>query len=301
MKNRTFAFLLLFIVTIIWAIAAVVVKYTLGGIEPLPFLTYRFLISFVIAAFALAFTRNKFNYSLKTWAGITIYSFLTTTFSLGLLFLGLDQTTVLELAIIGLAGPLLAEYAGVIFLKEHLTKREKLGTLIAFLGTIFTIVEPVLHATDSFSSFTGNILLLISTVGDIAALILLKKLIKEKIQPFFLTNMAFIIGFITLLPVTIIAIGIPNFVNIVSNLSVPNHLGVIYMAVFSGTIAYTLRARAQKSLEVSETAIFGYLSPIISVPLAVIFLSETITPIFIIGGILVAIGIFIAETKSKSH
>lgn len=301
MNYKKLAFFLLFVVTLIWGFAAIVIKFTLGGISPLPFLTYRFLISFLAAILILAFTKNKYSYSIKTWFGIFVYSVLSTTFALGFLFVGLEKTTVLELSLIALIGPLVTSYAGVLFLKEHITKREKIGTLIAFLGTIFTIIEPIINSQDIFSSVSGNILLFTYLVGDVASIILLKKLVREKIPPLFLTNISFIIGFIVLLPISFIFLGVEKFISTLANLEFIYHFGVIYMALVSGTIAYALRAKAQKTLEVGQTAIFGYLTPILSMPLAVFFLGEKVTPMFLLGGIIVATGIFIAETKAKKQ
>ncbi|MCS7092785.1 MAG: DMT family transporter, partial [Patescibacteria group bacterium] len=211
MNHKQFAFFLLFIVSLIWGFAAVVIKFTLEGISPLPFLTYRFLISASIAIAIFALTKNKYSYKPKTWLGIFIYSILSTTFALGFLFLGLDKTTVLELSLITLIGPLITSYAGVVFLNEHITKREKIGTLIAFLGTIFTIVEPILNAEDNFSGITGNILLFVYLVVEVASVILLKKLVREKVPPLFLTNISFTIGFIVLIPISFVSLGINKF------------------------------------------------------------------------------------------
>jgi drug/metabolite transporter (DMT)-like permease len=296
---RIKAYFLLLLVTIIWAVAAIVIKFTLDGITPLPFLAYRFLISAGIGAIAIFMYRGRLPKSLKTWAAITIYSFLSTTFALGLLFLGLDRTTVLNLSLITLAGPLLLEVAGVIFLKEKISKREKVGTAIAFAGALLTILEPIFEANASFGGFEGNLLILIYMVGDIASIILLKKLIKKEISATILTHISFVIGLVTLIPILVIFMGVSPFVQVVSALPVKYHLGVIYMAIMSGTVAYALRAKAQKEIEVGEAGLFGYLVSVFSAPLAVFFLHEEITPLFIVGAVLIAVGVFVAEYRKK--
>lgn len=300
---RLRAYILLLIVSIIWGAAVVVTKYTFDGIAPLPFLTYRFLISAVVALFALSFTWHKLPNlrNIKLWSAITIYSFLSTTFALGFLFLGLDRTTVLNLTIMTLAAPLLAEYAGVIFLGEHISKREKIGTLIAVLGTLFTLVEPLFQTSASLGGVTGNVLVLAYLAGDIASVILLKKMLRRHIDPYALTNISFVIALVTILPITIIFMGIPEFVYTLVALEPQYHLGVIYMAIFSGTIAYTLRAKAQKTIEVGEASLFAYVTPIFSAPLAILFLREKVTPLFVVGAIIVAVGVAIAETKTRKR
>jgi len=73
------------------------------------------------------------------------------------------------------------------------------------------------------------------------------------------------------------------------------------MAIFSGSIAYYLFVRAQKSIEVSEAVLFNYLQPIVTIPLAIIWLNERLSTSFILGAIIIAIGLIIAEYKKKRY
>ena len=73
------------------------------------------------------------------------------------------------------------------------------------------------------------------------------------------------------------------------------------MAVLSGTLAYFLWHRAQKSIEISEVGLFAYLYPIFGVPLSVIWLKESISPTFIIGCIVIALGVVLAEWKKRRY
>ena len=296
---RTKAFILLLITTLIWGAATIILKYTLNGITPLPFLSYRFLISGGLGIVSLLFYRGKLPKTARSWIIIAVYSFLSTTMSLGLLFLGLAKTTVLDLILITLIGPLMAEIAGVVFLKEKVTRLEKIGTFIALSGALLTILEPALEAGHSFGGLGGNLLIFTSMFADIASLLLLKKLIKNDISPTILTQISFIIGLMTLLPISIVFMGVGPFMQIVWELPIQYHLGVLYMAIMSGTVAYALRARAQKAITVGEAGLFGYLGSIVSAPLAVIFLHETITPLFITGAILIGIGVGVAEYRKK--
>lgn len=126
-----------------------------------------------------------------------------------------------------------------------------------------------------------------------------KKLVRKNVSSFSLSNYSFIIGLISVLFIFILTNNSASVLNNVQNLSLPYHLGVIYMAIFSGTIAYALWIRGQKSIEVSEAGVFAYLIPIFAAPLAVFWLGETITPIFIIGAIIITLGVILAESKRK--
>jgi drug/metabolite transporter (DMT)-like permease len=293
------AFVFLFLATIIWAIASPVIKFTLQGIEPMTFLVYRFGLSAIFATFVLFINKKNIRIRVVDIPMIVLFCLFSTTISLVLLFLGLDKSTVLNLTLIGLIGPLLVEVASSVFLHEHITKREKIGAGIAFIGTLFTIIEPILQSGGALGGFEGNILIISSMLFDITAIIFLKKLLRRNYSPEILTSTSFIIGFIALVPIYFFTHSLDELVFTIRSLPLPYTLGVIYMALFSGTIAYWLRARAQKTVKVEQTALFGYLGPLISVPLAVVWLGESITPLFVVGGIIVATGVIFAEFKFK--
>ena len=105
-KVRTAAYIDLLIVAAIWGVATPVVKFTLGGIPPSEFLSYRFLISGIIGLIAIyPFVRRHKRRLIKNSPRIILYSIFATTISLGLLFLGLEKTTVLDTVLISSVSP----------------------------------------------------------------------------------------------------------------------------------------------------------------------------------------------------
>lgn len=299
-SHRARAYFYLLLVSIIWGVATPVIKYTLGGISPLPFLTYRFSISAGLAVLAILFFERKHlkNIIANFWeAGI--YSFITTTFALGILFIGLEKTTVLDAALITAVGPLVTAIAGVLFLKEVITRREKLGIAIAFSGTLIAVFEPLFNGGLKDIQLTGNFLVVFYIIIMSGSSVLSKRLVRKDVDPLTLTNFSFIIGFLTLLPFALSQTNLGELGTQVVNLQPNYHLGVWYMAILSGTAAYALWVRGQKSIEISEAGLFAYLMPLFSTPLGVFWLGEKITTPFIVGGLLIATGVIIAEVKKK--
>lgn len=293
---RLRAYLTLLFVTAIWGIATPIIKYTLQGFPPLLFLTYRFAISSLIAIVFFFFSGIRLPKNFKLILLLIFHAFLNSVVALGLLFFGMDNTTVLETTLITLALPLLVSTAGVYFLHEHVTKREKIGMIIAVFGTILTTIEPLILNGHSSLKFSGNLLLIGYVLSSVYITVLGKKLLKEKVDPLMMANTSFIIGFIFLLPFALPQINM-SFLKI----NYTYHLGVFYMAVFSGTLAYYLCNKAQKTIEIGEQSLFSYLYPIYSIPLAVFWLEEKITPMFIIGAIIIVIGVVVAEIKKKRY
>lgn len=295
---RTRAYVELLITAAIWGAAGPIIKYTLTGFDSLTFLTYRFGISTIIALvffliLGLHLPKNKPDF----W-NLMGYGFLTSTVSLGFLFFGLENTTVLDMSLITLANPLLVSIAGVMFLAEHITKREKLGMGIALLGTGLTVIEPLIQNHGGALRLSGNIFIVGYLIATAWATVIAKKLLRNGVDPLTMTNVSFVIGFLSFLPFMFFS---KASISSIYHAPMPFHLGVIYMALLSGTLAYFLYEKAQKTVEIGEASLFSYLYPLFSTPLAVVWLGETVTPMFIIGAVVIAIGVAIAEIKKKRY
>lgn len=294
---RKKAYLELLVVAAIWGCAAPVIKYTLGGFSPAIFLTYRFFISAVIAIFFFVFKGIKLPKDKKTLFFLLFNGFLLTTVDLGLLFLGTNKTTSLDSNIISSMAPVTTAIAGVLFLKERVTKRESIGLLIALSGTFVTVVEPILGGfKDGFSGLEGNLLVFTHLIIASASAVLAKKVLRGGIGPSMATNLSFIVGFITILPFSISKILNTRF-EVITSVPFQFHLGVIYMAVLSGTLAYWLWHRAEKTIEVGEVGVFAYLYPIFGLPLSIFWLKEHIGLYYLIGCLVIVIGVILAEVK----
>ncbi len=297
---RKRAYIELLIVSLIWGCASPIIKYTLGGFSPAIFLTYRFFISAVIAIFFFIFVKLKLPKDKKTLVFVLINGFILTTLDLGLLFLGADKTSSLDSNIISSMVPITTAIAGVVFLKEHVTKRESLGLLIALAGTFITILDPILAGGVNLSGLTGNLLVFAHILVGTTGAVLAKKILRKGVDAKTATNLSFLVGFITILPFSISQL-VNSRLSVITSVPFSYHLGVIYMAVLSGTLAYFLWHRAQKSIEISEVGLFAYLYPIFGVPLSVIWLRESISPTFIIGCIVIALGVVLAEWKKRRY
>lgn len=297
--HRLRAYFELLIATAVWGFATPVIKFTLAGLSPLLFLTYRFGISSIVAVILEAKNGIKIIKNPGLLFFLVIYGLLTSTIGLGLLFLGLDKTTAIDGTLIASTGPIFITIAGSIFLNEHVTKREKIGITIAFLGTLITVIEPILKFNDGHGALTGNILIILSVIVGALVAIMTKKLLRDGVSPLSISNYSFIVGFVSILPLALSSYSPTGLLTMFLAIPAPYLLGLLFMALISGNLAYWLSNKAQKTIEVSEASLFGYLYPVFATPLAVIWLKETITTPFIIGAVVITIGVLIAEVKKS--
>ena len=304
-KSRLTAYLMLLATSVIWGIAAPVIKFTLNDFPPLIFLTYRFLLTSLVLLpiFALTthgsifvpFTRRE------TWMLILV-GLLGSSINLGLLFWGINYTSSISGSLLSATSSVLIVLAGVLFLKEQVTRTERLGLILAFIGSIVIVLSPT-FGNQQTGSVLGNFLILLANLAWVAFVIVSKVELKHKVTPLFLTTTSFFLGFISLFPIALLQTGsINNLVSFISEQPISAHAGVWYMALISGALAYYLYQEGQKRIEASEATIFSYLSPIFAAPLALFWLGETITTPFLFGAIIIAGGVVIAEYKKrKSH
>lgn len=300
MNHRVTAYVLLLIVSIIWGVAGPVIKFTLGSFPPIIFLTYRFALASALGTTLWAIRPPKFRANASTIPHIVLHSIFTVPLSLGLLFLGFDKTTSLTGSVISATGPIMVAIAGMILLKEHITKLERVGIALALIGTLIVTMGPILVSNGhAFISMEGNILILLSLLSDAIGTVIAKVSLRNRVPAIALTNISFMIGFLCFLPFLLASYSISEIVTTIMNAPFSAHLGVLYMAFISGTLAYTLQKIAMKTIEVGEVVVFNYLFPIWAAPLALWWLGEKITLPFVIGACVIATGVVIAEHKRR--
>ncbi len=274
---------------LIWGLSPPIIKYTLGFTSPFTFLFYRFLIASLILTVPLILRIRKIKPSRKDLGKYLLLGFLATPLNLGLLFAGIQRTSAIDASLISIISPMLVILGGVLFLREKITKNERLGIGLILLGTIITIIQPLLATgLAAGKNLLGNSLVFLGAL-DWAVFVLLTK--KEKhLDPFILSSSSFLVGLVSFLPLVTL-----NFSLLTFNLNAI--YGVLYMALFGSVIAYFTYVYGLSKIEASETEIFTYLQPIFGVPLAVILLGEKVSLPFILGAILVTLGVLFCQLR----
>lgn len=297
---RLRAYFFLLIVVVIWGIAPSVIKFALGELPPFLFLTYRFLITSVIL-FPFYLASKEKGLTFGNLPLILIVA-VTSTLNLGLLFYGTNLTTSLDASLITATAPIFVALAGVWFLHEHVTTREKLGIVITIIGTIVIALQSFFEVgLGAERSILGNTIIFTSNIAFAAYLLLSKEALRKRVSPFTITFMMFFLGFIMMIPLTLRELPLREILPKLISISIPAQLSVLFMALFSGAVAYLLYQKAQKTIEASEAAVFTYLTPIVTAPVATVWLHEKLTTPYIVGSIIIAVGVILAELKKSSR
>ena len=72
-------------------------------------------------------------------------------------------------------------------------------------------------------------------------------------------------------------------------------VGIIFGLLFSSGVAYLAQNYALIKLKAQEIAVFGYIMPVVAVLVAIPLLGEFPDIFFVIGAVLIFIGVFISE------
>ncbi len=316
-KKILLAHLAMLLATIIWSAAGPVIKLTLDFIPPFTFLALRFTI---VGAILLPYLFFYLKNNPIDWADIPniFWLGLFGQASIILVFLGLEYTTAIDAAIIGLLTPVATIAAGHFFFKEKVNLIQKIGYGIATVGLLITAIEPVLQSTTSeipmHLRVWGNFLVVLYQLTWPAYIILGKRMMgkrslevsktfkyfhlhqmHQKYDPTVLTALTFYVGLIVIVPFAIWeSFGTP--LNHPLSLNTTALFGLLYMAVFSSILGYVFFEWGLKRLQAAETALYNYIAPLFAIPIAMVLLGESLTPTVMLGMAIITVGVAIAET-----
>ena len=306
LSPRRQATLALLVNTIIWGAALPVVKPALSFVSPYQFLFFRYLIGSVLILPLLILLLFKHRPTLNQLFTILGLETLIMVLGHSLLYYGLSLTSSLESSLIGISSPIFITLGGIFLLKEKEDRHELIGFSIALLGTLSITLEPLLGGSFNGSGSTTGNLFVLSYVLLWTSYNLIAKKLYPHISKLLIASLGLWIGTLGMLPVIYFfhpqLIHLPTLIDsTISLLSIPTVLfSSLYMAVFGTIIAIPTYIFGLSKIEASEAALFTYLQPLISIPLAIFWLHEPFKLINIVGLTLIAGGVFIAEKRTSA-
>jgi len=294
-KKRKVAYLALLINVILWGVAPPLVKLALPHTTPFRWLFYRYLFAAPLALPFLIFYLVQAKLSIKTLLQIIGLELIGTTAVLAALYEGLKLTSAIEASLITATAPVFVTIGGILFLKEKEERNEWIGLALALAGTILIALEPILTGRNQTATFSllGNGLILLQNILWAMYLLMAKKVYK-KLPKLMVTSISFWVGLISFWILSLSQNTVPLFADLATPIVATSAL---YMAVFGSIIALTCYIYAQNVIEASEATLFGYLQPLVSIPLAIWWLNDRLQTPSIIAMVIIAIGVFLAESR----
>lgn len=174
------------------------------------------------------------------------------------------------------------------YLKEKITRKKIIGITLAFVGVVVIMLNTGLGLTAG--SILGDFLALVASFSWAIYTVVGKKY-STKYGPIITTAFSMIFGFILYLPI-FFSLGIPLDISAFDTIS---WVKILYLSIFASVVSYAIWYYALSRKEASKVSIFNNLQPIITAIFAAIFLNIAITPLYVVGGILIIGGVITTQ------
>ena len=285
------AFLSLILAMLIWGSSFVALKVALNDTQPYTVMFFRmFIASLCFLLFIKSFLKYKF-----TKKDIKLLLLLS-LFEPALYFIfevnALRFTSASQAGIISSTMPIFSAIFAGIFLKELITGKLILGSVLSMIGVIVlsTNANTTSHATNPL---LGNMLELAAMVCAAGYTIVAKHL-SSKFSALLITASQSFIGALFFLPFFLYEYSQYGF-----HTSDSSMLWILYLGVIVTLGGYGLYNFALTKIDASRAAVFINLIPIFSLILAYLLLGETLNTIQIFASIIILAGVIIAEYQKR--
>lgn len=206
-------------------------------------------------------------------------------------FTGLQFIEAGRASLIIALNPLAITVAAVLFLGERLSKIQVGGLLVSFIGAIFVISNG--HPTIIFSGGFGlGEAAILGCVVCWASYSLIGRQVLQFISPLAAVFYSSLAGTVLLFFVTL-AKG--TTANILKYTTV-DWISLSFLGVLGTAVGFTLYYQAIRKIGASRSSVFINLVPFFSIILSYPILGETIKPSVLMGGLILLVGVYLANS-----
>lgn len=280
-----------------WGASYTAIKVAVSEVPPVVVLWTRFGIGSAVLLLLLALEKKLCLMSRRDILDFSLLGFI------GVFFHNYIQSKGLETAAAGLTGiivsatPIVITVLGRIFLSERISLKQWMGIIISSFGVLVIITEGHVFKIKELIQFfsTGEILVTCSVFTWAIFSVISRKKLQGKppalamlyamASGWFFTTIPFLAG---------------GFYGQLSDLSGKGWLSLGFLGVFCSALAYVFWYDGLKDLPSSKVGIFLYLSPVLAVFVAAIFLSEPVSLSIAGGGLLVLSGVAIVNSSKNN-
>ncbi|ALL24792.1 DMT family transporter [Bacillus tropicus] len=294
MKQTILGAICLSLAASIWGGMYVVSKYVLDFIPPLTLVWLRFIIAFVVLYMILKITEKKQKKTVtirkKDWLLFAWIGFIGYFISITCQFIGTKLSDAHTGSLVTSATPAFMVIFAAIILKEKLTARRMLSTIIATIGVIIVIGWDI----EIGSYFIGTIILVGAAITW-ALLSIYVKIASAQFSSLVITTYAIFFSLFFITPFMIWEFQS----NSIEHMNLYVVLGVLYLGIVSTAGAFFLWNKGLELMDASIGSLFFFFQPIVGSLLGWFLLNETLNSNFFIGGILIICSVFITTFERK--
>lgn len=277
---------------LIWGANFVVVKASVGQIQPLAFTAIRFTLAALVMLVLGRLTKMSLRVARDDWGRIFWLALIGNILYQPLFVVGLSLTTAGNSSIILAAAPtmvaVLTHWRGV----EHLRPRAWVGVALAFGGLGLVIWGSGKELTLGSDTLRGDLMTLVAAFLWAAYTVMAAAVVK-RVQPLVVTTLSLIMASVGLSLFAIPAFMAQDW----RAVTLSGWGGVLYSGSLAIGLGYFIWGKGVQRLGGPRTAIYSNLVPVAAVIIGAIFLGERIGVLQIIGAACVLGGIVLTRLK----
>ena len=299
-RNNYWGHFWAFVTVAIWGSTFVFTKMLLlNGLSPAQIFTLRFILAYLLLlVFELTTRWQSFRLFSHSWRdelvmlslGISGGSVYFLTENAAMLY-----TTATNTSLIVCSCPLFAMMlVALVYRKsERFTKMQVTGSLLACAGMAAVVLN-------------GRFVLHLSPIGDMLAFgaclcwavySLLMKSVTERYSTFFITRKVFFYGLVTILPYYLLFPGFPPLHVILSSQVLWN---LLFLSVIASMACFLIWNWVIHQLGAVVATNWVYFNPVTTILFAWWLLHEQITPWFLLGTVLIIVGMYLTSRTSRA-
>lgn len=282
--------LLPLIAVLIWSMNIAVTRYAVDLIEPASISFYRWLIAFIVLTPFILF---------KVWAQralvrrhlgqLAILSAFGMVLYQGLSYTAAHYTTATNMGIVNAFIPVFTIFVSMLILKDIPNRFAIVGSIISFLGLLYILGKGDFTTLLNMGGHSGDLLMVVAVFFYAFYGVFLKK---WQLKIPLLISLYVQIGFALLYHIPFLMYFGLDAIN------ARNAPSLLYAGIFPSLLAPLLWMLAVQHIGPNRTSIFMNLMPVFTAIIASLWLAEQWTLFHTIGGMMILVGIVMAQKKN---
>ncbi|ENV61431.1 DMT family transporter [Acinetobacter soli] len=289
-KTQWWAFLLPLIAVLIWSMNIAVTRYAVDLIEPASISFYRWLIAFIVLTPFMLFKvwtqralvrRHLGQLAILSAFGMVLYQ--------GLSYTAAHYTTATNMGIVNAFIPVFTIFISMLILKDIPNRFAIVGSIISFLGLLYILGKGDFTTLLNMGGHSGDLLMVVAVFFYAFYGVFLKK---WQLKIPLLISLYVQIGFALLYHIPFLMYFGLDAIN------ARNAPSLLYAGIFPSLLAPLLWMLAVQHIGPNRTSIFMNLMPVFTAIIASLWLAEQWTLFHTIGGMMILVGIVMAQKKN---
>lgn len=283
------AFLLPILAVLIWSMNIAVTRYVADFITPVSISFYRWLVAFIVLTpfIAKKTWQNRHLIRQHFWQFAILSAFGMVLYQ-GLAYSAAHHTTATNMGIINAFIPVFTIFVSMLILREIPNRFAVIGSILSFMGLVYVMAQGDFASLLGLGGHSGDFVMILAVFFYAFYGVFLKK---WQLQVPLLMSLYIQIGFALLYHLPFILwYGLQG-------IDSQNVASVLYAGLFPSLIAPFVWMLAVQYLGPNRTSIFMNLMPVFTAIIAFFWLKEAWTIYHSIGGVIILLGIVLAQKK----